>query len=45
MPTNDVPQHWARGLIRLDGENVLVIRLCVSHQEGEINSENIHFNY
>ena len=39
------PNTGTRGLILLDGENVLVIRLCVSHHEGENTSDSIHISY
>ena len=39
------PNTGTRESILLDGENVLVIRLCVSHHEGENTSDSIHIYY
>ena len=33
------------GLILLNGETVFVIRLCVSHHEGENTSDSMHVYY
>ena len=39
------PNTGTREVILLDGENVLVIRLCVSHHEGENTRDSIHIYY
>ena len=39
------PNTGTRGLILLDGENVFVFRLYVSHHEGENTSDSIHISY
>ena len=39
------PNTGTRESILLNGENVLVIRLCVSHHEGENTNDSIHIYY